>query len=144
MKQHTLHVVTSDEEHGAEMQRQMRGCVQAFNDSDEKAFGDCLDPKISLFTPDAHLFGREQVAGYFRQKYFHQTPAARLEIHESSFHLIGQTVWYEYEFTIESRRGRLHGRGMAMCQETAGRWRMASMHHSLVEFEQGTARSADR
>lgn len=148
LKQHTLHVVTSDEEHTAErvaaMQHDMHACVQAFNDSDEKNFGDCLDPKIALFTTEAELFGREQVLGYFRQKYFHQTPLARLDIRESSFHLIGQAVWYEYEFTIDSQRGRLHGRGMAMCRETAGRWRMASMHHSLVEFEQPASVTADR
>jgi hypothetical protein len=143
LKQHTLHVVTSDEANDAErvaaMQRDMRGCVTAFNDSDEKAFGDCLDEKIAISAADAQLFGREQVLRYFREKYFHQKPAARLDIRESSFHLIGQAVWYEYEFTIDSLRGRLHGRGMAMCKESAGHWRMASMHHSEVQFDQSAA-----
>ena len=148
LKEHKLHVATSGEEHDAqlvaEMQREMHSCVQAFNDSDEKAFGDCLDPKITLFSLDAELFGRDQVLGYFRQKYFHQSPSARLDIRESSFHLIGQAVWYEYEFTIDSLHGRLHGRGMAMCRQSAGHWRMASMHHSLVDFDQSAASSSDR
>ena len=148
LKQHRLHVATSEDEHREErvaaMQRDMHICVQAFNDSDEEAFGECLDPKISLMTTDTELFGRDQVIGYFRQKYFHQTPAARLNISESSFHLIGEAVWYEYEFTIDSQRGRLHGRGMAMCHETEGRWRMASMHHSLVDFEQSARSTGNR
>jgi len=139
LKEHTMHVATTDEVHGAElvtaMQHEMRRCVDAFNDSDERKFGDCLDPKIVLFSIDTELYGREQVVGYFRERYFHQVPAARLDIRESAFHPIGEAVWYEYEFTIDSARGKLHGRGMAMCKKSLGHWRMASMHHSIAELE---------
>jgi ketosteroid isomerase-like protein len=139
LKEQTIHVATADEVHGAEMvtamQREMRRCVDAFNDSDEQKFGDCLDPKIVLFSTDTELYGRQQVVGYFRERYFHQQPAAKLEIIERAFHPIGEAVWYEYEFTIDSARGRLHGRGMAMCKKSDGQWRMASMHHSIAELE---------
>jgi hypothetical protein len=139
LKEQTIHVATADEVRGAElvtaMQHEMHRCVDAFNDSDEEKFGDCLDPKIVLFSMDTQLYGREQVIGYFRQKYFHQEPAARLEIRESAFHPIGEAVWYEYEFTIDSVHGRLHGRGMAMCKKSEGHWRMSSMHHSIAELE---------
>jgi hypothetical protein len=139
LKDQTIHVATPDEVHGAElvtaMQHEMHGCVEAFNDSDEQKFGDCLDPKIVLFSTDTELYGREQVVGYFRERYFHQEPAARLDIRESAFHPIGEAVWYEYEFTIDSARGKLHGRGMAMCKKSQGQWRMASMHHSMAELE---------
>jgi ketosteroid isomerase-like protein len=139
LKQQTIHVATTDEAHEAElvaaMQHEMHRCVDAFNDSDEEKFGDCLDPKIVLFSMDTELFGREKVVSYFREKYFHQTPAARLEILERAFHPIGEAVWYEYEFTIDSVHGKLHGRGMAMCKKSDGQWRMASMHHSIAEME---------
>src|SRR5271167_183254 len=139
LKEQTIHVATADEVHGAElvsaMQHEMHRCVDAFNDSDEQKFGDCLDPKIVLFSTDTELYGREQVVGYFRQRYFHQQPGARLEIRESAFHPIGEAVWYEYEFTIDSARGKLHGRGMAMCKKSEGHWRMASMHHSIAELK---------
>jgi ketosteroid isomerase-like protein len=139
LKDQTIHVATSDEAHGAElvaaMQHEMHRCVDAFNDSDEEKFGDCLDPKIVLFSIDTELYGREQVVGYFHKKYFHQQPAARLEILERAFHPIGEAVWYEYEFTIESARGKLHGRGMAMCKKSDGQWRMATMHHSIANLE---------
>jgi hypothetical protein len=139
LKEQTIHVVTADDTHGAEMvtamQHEMHRCVEAFNASDEEKFGDCLDPKIVLFSTATELYGREQVVRYFRQKYFHQQPAAKLEIRESAFHPIGEAVWYEYEFTIDSARGRLHGRGMAMCKKSEGHWRMASMHHSIAELE---------
>jgi hypothetical protein len=92
-----------------------------------------------LYSIDRELYGREQVIGYFRERYFHQKPAARLEIRESAFHPIGEAVWYEYEFTIESARGVLRGRGMAMCRKSEGYWRMASMHHSMMEMESSSA-----
>jgi len=137
MKRQIVHVTTASEARvdtlTADMQREMYRCLQAFNDSDEKTFAECLDPKIVLFSADAELYGREQAVGYFRDRYFHQQPAARLEIRESAFHPIGEAVWYEYEFTINSLRGVLRGRGMAMCKKSEGHWRMASMHHSVLE-----------
>jgi ketosteroid isomerase-like protein len=143
LKEQTIHVATADEVHGAEMvaamQQEMHRCVGAFNDSDEQKFGDCLDPKIVLFSTDTELYGREQVVGYFHKKYFHQEPPAKLEILERAFHPIGEAVWYEYEFTIDSTRGKLHGRGMAMCKKSDGHWRMASMHHSIAELESAAA-----
>jgi predicted aspartyl protease len=143
LKKQTVHVTTLSEERAsalaAEMHSEMHHCVEAFNTSNEQAFGDCLDPKIVLFSLDTELYGREQVIGYFRERYFHQKPAARLEIRESAFHPIGEAIWYEYEFTINSLRGALHGRGMAMCKKSEGRWRMASMHHSVMEMEDSAA-----
>src|SRR5580704_4346165 len=139
LKKQTVHVTTVSEAHASELAAEMHGemhhCVEAFNSSDERAFGDCLDPKIVLFSMENELYGREQVVGYFHERYFHQKPAAKLEIRESDFHPIGEAVWYEYEFTIESLRGVLHGRGMAMCRKSEGIWRMASMHHSIAQME---------
>jgi predicted aspartyl protease len=143
LKKQTVHVTTVSERRASELSAEMHGgmlqCLEAFNASDERAFGDCLDPKIVLFSMENELYGREQVIGYFRERYFHQKPAARLEIRESAFHPIGEAVWYEYEFTIDSARGVLRGRGMAMCKKSEGRWRMASMHHSMMEMDHSAA-----
>jgi ketosteroid isomerase-like protein len=145
LKRQLLRVTTPDDEREAaliaEMQRDTAQCLHAFNQSDESLFSDCLDPNIVLFTTKEELYGREKVVGYFRERYFHQTPAAQLEIRESAFHAIGEAVWYEYEFSIDSARGRLHGRGMAMCRKSEGHWRMASMHHSVVQSEPGASRT---
>jgi len=144
LKKQMLHVRTADEERAAklttEMMQAMRGCLAAFNASDEKAFGECLDPKIVLFTMKTEFYGREQVLGFFRDKYFHQQPGAKLELNEMAFHPVGEAVWYEYEFTIESSLGLLRGKGMAMCRKTDGRWRMASMHHTNESLEPVVAR----
>ena len=139
LKRQLLHVSTADDEREAalitEMQRDMARCMRAFNQSDETLFTDCLDPKIVLFTTKEEFYGRDKVVGYFRERYFHQTPATQLEIRESAFHTIGEAVWYEYEFTIDFNQGHLHGRGMAMCRKSDGHWRMASMHHSVVQSD---------
>lgn len=148
LKRQILHVTTADEVREAqlasEMQRDTARCTKAFNDSDESAFRDCLDPKIVMFTTKEELYGREKVANYFCERYFHQASPARLEIRESAFHAVGEAVWYEYQFSIVMEAGRLSGRGMAMCKKTDGRWRMASMHHSEVQFEPVTASGANR
>src|ERR1700674_5000411 len=139
MKRQMVHVATASEERAdalaAEMQTGMHLCLKAFNESDEKTFAECLDPKIVLFSAEAEVYGREQAVGYFRDRYFHQKPAARLEIRESAFHAIGEAVWYEYEFTVQSPHGLLRGRGLAMCKKSDGRWRMASIHHSVLKME---------
>ena len=148
LRRQILHVTTADEVHEAqlasEIERDTERCTKAFNESDEKTFGDCLDPKVVMFTSKEELYGRENASSYFRERYFHQPSPARLVIHESAFHAIGDAVWYQYEFTIDSARGRLRGRGVAMCKKTAGRWRIATMHHLEVQFEPNAASGAGR
>lgn len=138
LKRQTMHLTTADDEHGMELAKEMHqemvGCVAAFNASDERSFGDCLEPEIMLFTQEKALNGRPAVLQYFRESYFHQQPAATLEIRESAFHPIGEAVWYEYEFTIESARGSRRGLGMALCRKSNGHWRVASMHHTVEQF----------
>ena len=141
LKRHTMRVATVDEEReiqlAKEMGRAMSRCVTAFNDSDEPSFADCLEPQITLFAGNRTFSGRDSVVQYFRTNYFHQAPAATLEISESTFHPLGEAVWYEYEFTLQSTGGLLRGRGVALCRKSNGRWRVASMHHTAERFEPG-------
>jgi hypothetical protein len=143
LKRRIMHVATQSDAREAQleadMQRDTERCLKAFNASDEQTFADCLDPKIVLFTADAELFGREQAMNYFRDRYFHKAPAAKLELRKSAFHLIGEAVWYEYEFAIEFAHGSLRGRGMAMCRKSKGHWRVASMHYALSNPQQTKA-----
>lgn len=139
LKRQSMHLTTVDDERGVQMAKElhqeMARCITAFNDSDDRSFGDCLEPKITLFTQDRALTGRQAVLQYFDEFYFHERPAARLEIGENAFHPIGEAVWYEYAFTIESARGSLRGQGVALCRKSNGQWRVASMHHTVEHFE---------
>ena len=134
LKRETAHFTTANDERDqkliAEMHHDMSRCVAAFNDSNEGEFQDCVDPKIVLFSADHELYGREQVLAYFRERYFHQNPPTHFDIHQTSYHPMGDAVWYEYDFTLTSVEGSLSGRGMAMCRKSGGKWRMASLHHS--------------
>jgi len=139
LKRQTMHFADADANDArgtplqSEMHRDIARCVDTFNNVDEDAFAECLDPKIVLFTADADLYGREAAMTYFRERYFRRKPAAHLDIRASSFHAIGEAVWYEYDFTIDQAQAHIRGRGMAMCRKAGGRWRVASMHHSLIE-----------
>ncbi len=148
LKRELLHVATTEEARDAElvseMQRDTERCTQAFNSSNEDSFADCLDAKIAVWTASEELHGREKVVAYFRDRYFHQTPPALLEIRETAFHPIGDTIWYEYDLTIESEHRQLHARGMAMCRKSDGRWRMVSMHHSVVQSGPANIPAASR
>ena len=148
LKRELVHVTTVEERHGdmliSEIERYAAGCAKAFNDSNDEKFADCLDPKIAVFTANEELHGREKVLRYIRDYYFHQSPAARIEIRESAFHTIGDSIWIEYELNIESGRLRLHAEGMAMCRKSDGRWRIATLHNSVVESDPADALLSSR
>jgi hypothetical protein len=151
LKHQTIHLTTVDDEHSTQLANEIRRdtlrCVTAFNNSDERSFADCLEEEITLFTHDTELIGREPVLRYFVERYFHQKPASKLDVRDGAFHPIGGAMWYEYEFTLESARGSLRGRSMALCRKSTGRWRMASMHYTIEHFEpaaEGRARAGSR
>lgn len=141
LKRRTMHLTTVEEEREMQLVKEIGGemtrCVAAFDDSDEPSFADCLEPQITLFARNITLSGRESVVQYFSRNYFHQTPAARLEISESTFHHLGEAVWFEYKITVQSLGGLLRGRGVALCRKSNGRWREVSMHHTAEHFGPG-------
>ena len=138
-KHRTIHLTTPAEEHDAPLANDIQGdtqrCLNAFNDSDERSFADCLEAEITLFSDHTELIGREPVLQYLVDHYFHQTPPTKLQVHGTVVHPIGESVWYEYEFTVESARGLLRGRGMALCRKSGGHWRIAGMHYTIEHFE---------
>jgi hypothetical protein len=113
------------------VKRDLAACVAAFNRADAPLFGACFDRHISLFTADSELYGREETLEYFRRRYFNLSPAAHLEVVPFGFRVAGEAVWYEYEFTIRMPDKTLHGRGIAMCRNSDGHWRLLSMHHYM-------------
>lgn len=134
LKRKVMHLTTVDDEREMrlvkEVQEEIARCVTAFNDSDERSFNECLDPKITLSTQDRTLTGRDLVLQYFSENYFHQIPAAKLEIQDNSHH-VGEGVWYEYKFNVPSLLGVSRVEGMALCRKTNGRWRIAGMNHAV-------------
>jgi len=139
LKRKVMHLVTVDDEREMrlvkEVQEQIARCAAAFNDSDERSLNDCLDPKITLYTQDKMLTGRDLILQYFTENYFHHIPAAKLETQENSFHRVGEAIWFEYKFTGLLPPGVFRAEGMALCRKTNGRWRIASMHQAIESLE---------
>jgi hypothetical protein len=51
-------------------------------------------------------------------------------------HVIGRTVWCEYEFTMDTIRTTLQGHGIAVCRKSEGHWQIVSLHDSALGSDQ--------
>jgi Domain of unknown function (DUF4440)/Aspartyl protease len=135
LKRQTMRLSTVEEQRGVELakevDRQIQRCVEAFNEADERFFTECLEPQFAFFIDQQVVMGRAAALRVLCEPYWHGSPATMLKIHESAVHPIGEAVWYEFEFTIDTAGGSLHGRCMSLWRKSNGRWRMASMHDTM-------------
>lgn len=140
LNHHTLRFANKDDEQDAklipEMRRDMRRCLEAFKHLNESPLSDCLAPDIVLYTADADVHGRQRVLDYFRERYIREGSVAQLKLRVNALHAIGRTVWYEYEFTMDSIRGTLHGHGIGVCRKAEGHWQIVSLHDSALTTDQ--------
>jgi len=130
-KRQVAHFMTTAERHDekliAEAKQDMERCLAALNASDEKAAAQCLDPQLTLFTVSTRLYRREEALAYFQEHYFHRKSEAQLEFRSSNFHVVGEAVWFEYDFSLTTPGNAVHARGMAMCHKSEGHWRIANV-----------------
>lgn len=126
----------------AELHEQLVACQQAFNRADERAFSDCLDPDIVLFTMAGDFYGRDTAMNYYRQRYFRQNPPAQLSITPRAHHPLGEAIWVEYDLRVAVAHQIIVARGTALCQKSGGKWRIVHMNHSSPPAEAFTSESA--
>ncbi|HKE33355.1 MAG TPA: nuclear transport factor 2 family protein [Candidatus Angelobacter sp.] len=124
-----------------ELHRQLTACEQHFNQADESAFAECLDPQVVIFTIAGDYYGREAAMQYYRTQYFQQHPPAQVSITPRAHHPLGDAIWVEYDLKVERGQQVILARGTALCQKTNGRWRIAHMNHSRTP-EDSTQNSA--
>ena len=117
----------------AQMEGSMHACMSAFEAGKAVEFGECLDPEVVFYTPYGEFVGRERVLQYLRDRYFQYAPDLhhRMKVHEMQ--VIGNALWYSYEYTIDTPKEHLNGHGFAMCRRNGSGWRMLNLHNSLVE-----------
>jgi hypothetical protein len=117
----------------AQMEGSMHTCMSAFEQGKAAEFGECLDPEVVFYTPYGEFVGRERVLQYLRDRYFQYAPDLhhRMKVHEMQ--VIGNALWYSYEYTIDTPKEHLNGHGFAMCRRSGSRWLMLNLHNSLVE-----------
>ncbi len=118
-----------------EFRTSQRACLDAFNRGDSNLFQDCLDTEVLLFTPWGEVRGREAMIEYLRRRYFSVQPPAHIDLQPHDIRLLGNTVWFGYEYTLRLPDRVIEARGMALCRKTSGRWRLLNMHNSVRQPE---------
>lgn len=135
LKEHAARLLLEAESDGrpanvAELQAQLQDCEEAFNRADERAFSECLDPEVVIFTVAGDYYGRDAAMQYYRGRYFQQNPPPRLSIIPRAHHALGEAIWVEYDLRIVQGQQEVLARGTALCQKKNGKWRIAHMNHS--------------
>jgi ketosteroid isomerase-like protein len=116
----------------AAAERDLKPCVVAFNHGDAKAMAECFDPEIVFYTQHGEYQGREEVMHYLSHRFFEDAPRLHYEATPHDVRLLGDVLWYSYDFRIDTPEEHLAGHGMTMCRKDAGgRWRMLSVDNSL-------------
>ena len=106
-------------------------CLAAFNRGDTGIVAACLDPRVALFTTSGEIRGQEAVIDYFRRSYFDVDPPAQLDLEVRDSRFLGDAVWFGYDLEIALPEGLVEAKGMAICRQVNGRWRLLSMHNSF-------------
>ena len=118
----------------AATERDLESCVVAFNRGDVKAMAECFDPEIVFYTQHGEYRGREEVMRYLSRRFFEDAPRLRYDATPHDVRILGDVLWYSYDFWIDTPEEHLAGHGMTMCRKDAGgRWRMLGVHNSVTE-----------
>jgi len=115
-------------------------CLAAFNKADVKAFEECLDPEVTLFTPEGEARGRKAMVDYVSALYFSQRPLPRLEMKLKSVRILGTAAWYEYDWVLHMGDTHVTGRGTGVCRRHGNRWLLLNLHNSRIEPEPAVLR----
>ena len=115
------------------MENSMAPCMVAFNKGDAAEFEKCLDPEIVMYTPHGEFVGRPQVMGYLQSRFFQYAPNIDYTTKLREVQMLGDALWYSYDYVIDTPAEHRSGHGMSMCRKGDGRWRMLNVHNSLVE-----------
>lgn len=119
----------------AEMEQAMQRCNDAFRLGNVDALRDCLDPAIVLYTTTGEFRGRDQVMDYLQKHFLKFAPNLDFETTVRDTRILGDAVWSDYNYTIESPDQHSSGHGNALCLRTKGHWRILNMHNSQLPPE---------
>jgi ketosteroid isomerase-like protein len=115
-----------------DLSKQIERCSAAFNRSDEKAFGDCLDPEVALVVSGKDYHGRDEVLQYFDDQYFASGRSATMSINSLEYHAAGEVSWIEFEISNRFHDRAIRERGTALFEKSGAKWLVVDLHHSIV------------
>ncbi len=136
-KHQVVHFMTAEERRSeeliAEVNRDVERCLGALHARDEKELGKCFDSEITVFAGNSAVYRREQALAWLREHCLHVQSASdgqvedHIEAHADHFHVVGEAVWFEYDFNLTTVGDSLHQSGMAMFRKFNGHWRIAGI-----------------
>lgn len=112
------------------MQNSMEPCMAAFTQGDAAKFEKCLDPEVVMYTPYGEFVGRQQVIAYLQNRFFQYAPNVHHTFKVNEVQMIGDALWYSYEYVLDTPVEHRTGHGMSMCRKGDGRWRILNVHNS--------------
>jgi hypothetical protein len=112
------------------MQNSMEPCMVAFSEGHAAEFEKCLDPEVVMYTPHGEFVGRQQVIAYLQNRFFQYAPNVHHTIKVNEVQMIGDALWYSYEYVLDTPVEHRTGHGMSMCRRGDGRWRILNVHNS--------------
>jgi hypothetical protein len=112
------------------VQNSMEPCMVAFSQGDAAEFEKCLDPEVVMYTPHGEFVGRQQVIAYLQNRFFQYAPNVHHTIKLNEVQMIGDALWYSYEYVLDTPTEHRTGHGTAMCRKGDGRWRYLNVHNS--------------
>jgi Domain of unknown function (DUF4440) len=119
----------------AEMESAMNPCRLAFDAGNAEVLERCFDPDIVLYTPWGEFRGRKPVIEYIRNRFLKFAPDLHFEMVTHDIRMLGDALWYSYDYSIRLPQQTIAGHGMAICRKTGDRWHILNMHNSLLQPE---------
>ncbi len=113
----------------ADLREQLGVCRTAFDRSDLKSLGNCLDPDVVLMVAGKDFRGRNAVLKYFDGEYFASGQAPTISMDRSAYHAVGEGVWLEYELSIRFYDGTIRERGTALFRKSGEKWLLVNLNH---------------
>jgi len=116
-----------------QMETAMHHCNTAFELGKATELEECFDPEIVLFAPQGEFRGRKQVMDYLQRRFMQYSPALSYKTYLRDVKIIGDALWYSYDYEVASPKEHLIGRGMSICRRDGEHWRILNLHNSLRE-----------
>jgi hypothetical protein len=118
-----------------QMETQMHGCTDAFEQGNVKQLEDCFDAEIVLYTPDGEYRGRREAVEYLQKRYMKYAPDLCYIMKLKDVKTFGDALWYSYDYEIKTPNEDVLGHGMSMCRKSNGKWVVLNLHNSLLTPE---------
>jgi hypothetical protein len=129
-----------------QMEAQMHGCAEAFEQGKVKELEECFDPEIVLYTPDGEYHGRKQAVEYLQARYMKYAPNLCYKMTPHDVKMFGDALWYSYDYEITAPGNQVTGHGMSMCRkDREGKWVVLNLHnsHKGADWDAGVARTVE-